>query len=156
LIFLERAEMAELDDDTYSQIMLLAEGGDDCLKDSLFDEALTKYQEALSLLPDPYFEWDLATSILAGIGDAYYFAGDYERALRAFQDALLCPDALENPFFHLRIGEIHYEYGDRARAKDELAKAYMLAGDDIFLKEDPKYLALLRDTLLPPPGKDTL
>jgi hypothetical protein len=62
------------------------------------------------------------------------------------------PDALGNPFLHLRLGQCRFELGDLDRAADELARAYMADGEDVFDGEDPKYLAFLKTRLQPPPG----
>ena len=50
---------------------------------------------------------------------------------------------LGNPFLHLRLGQSQYELGELDRAADELMRAYMGAGEDIFVSEDPKYRAFL-------------
>lgn len=55
-----------------------------------------------------------------------------------------CPGAIGNPFVHLRLGQAQFELGDMTRAADELARAYMGAGDEIFEEQDPKYLAFLK------------
>jgi hypothetical protein len=59
-------------------------------------------------------------------------------------------------FIHLRLGEIAFESGDRRRAADELARAYMGGGREAFATEDPKYLALVEEVLKPPKGQDRL
>jgi hypothetical protein len=48
-----------------------------------------------------------------------------------------------NPFLHLRRGEVALEQGDEDVATDELMRAYMAEGRDIFATEDAKYLAFL-------------
>ena len=51
-----------------------------------------------------------------------------------------CPNAIGNPFIHLRLGQVQYELDDFERAKDELARALILGGSGIFEEEDLKYM----------------
>lgn len=74
----------------------------------------------------------------------------YEHSKAAFSDAMHCPNALGNPFIHLRLGQSQYEPGNMQRAADELARAYMGAGKDIFQEDDPKYFEFLKTVLKPP------
>jgi hypothetical protein len=62
-----------------------------------------------------------------------------------------CADAIGNAFLHLRLGQSQFELGSLDRAADELARAYMAAGREIFDSDDEKYLAFLRTRLQPPP-----
>ena len=66
------------------------------------------------------------------------------------------PRWLGEPILHLRLGQCALELGDITKAKDELTRAYMGAGKDIFQDEPPKYFALLRDALVPPAGSNSL
>ena len=57
---------------------------------------------------------------------------------------MLCPGAAGNPFRHLRRGQVLFEQADYDAAADELMRAYMGGGLDIFAEEPPKYLDFLR------------
>ena len=59
-------------------------------------------------------------------------------------NALNCPDALANPFVHIRLGQALYELGNTERAKEHLLRAYMLNGEDIFEGQDEKYFELIK------------
>src|SRR5262249_9180277 len=59
-------------------------------------------------------------------------------------NAMHCPGAIGNPFLHLRLGQCQFELGALDRAADELMRAYMGAGADIFKDQDPKYLKFLQ------------
>ena len=54
-----------------------------------------------------------------------------------------CPDAIGNPFIHLRLGQCQFELGNPDRSADELMRAYMGGGPEIFGNDDPKYLEFL-------------
>ncbi|MDN6861800.1 MULTISPECIES: hypothetical protein [Pseudomonas] len=82
--------------------------------------------------------------MLAAIGDACFQGGFFTSAKEALEYAMTCPDAVGNPFLHLRLGQALYEKEETDRAADELMRAYMAAGDEIFDNDDPKYFALLK------------
>jgi hypothetical protein len=49
-----------------------------------------------------------------------------------------------NPFIHLRLGQAQLELGNEERAADELMRAFMGGGHEIFESDDQKYLDFLR------------
>ena len=63
--------------------------------------------------------------------------------MNCFVNAVQCPDGLGNPFIHLRLGQAYFELENPEKAADELARAYMGGGVDIFMEDDPKYLSFL-------------
>jgi hypothetical protein len=80
---------------------------------------------------------------MAAIGDACFLGGWATSARRALEAAIGCPGGLGNPFLHLRLGQVCLDQGEPDRAADELARAFMGAGREIFEHEDPRYLAFL-------------
>lgn len=130
---------AELPDDIHAEVERLGSTGNDLANDGNYLEAVKHFERAVSLLPAPVEMWTAATWLFTAIGDSYYLAGDLDRALVALNRALLCPEALDNPFVWLRLGQVHYDLGDLRPADDCLASAYMLGGNEIFDSEDPKY-----------------
>jgi tetratricopeptide (TPR) repeat protein len=137
----------DLDDDAYSRITQLCEEGDDLTNRDMFDAAIKKYEQAWNLLPHPKEDWDAATWILTAIGDALFFAGKFEQSREVFLHAMSCPDAIGNPFLHLRLGQVYFELNDVSKSLDELMRAYMGGGLEIFQHQDPKYIQLLEATL---------
>ena len=106
-----------------------------------FPEALALYWEAWDLLPEPKIECEAATWILAAVGDANFLGRDYEAGIDNLSTVMHCPGGIGIPFLHMRLGQCQYELGDHARAIDELMRAYVGGGIDLFDDEDPKYLA---------------
>jgi tetratricopeptide (TPR) repeat protein len=139
-----------LDDAVYARILELAKQGDEYLENDQFRQAAQVYQEAVKLLPQPRSQWEAATWLYTALGEAFLSMEDYPAAREALTNAMHCPDAIGNPLIHLLLGEAQYELGNLNRAADELARAYLGAGDEIFEDEDPKYLAFLRAHLRPP------
>jgi hypothetical protein len=61
-----------------------------------------------------------------------------------------CPGDIGNPFLHLRLGQSQLELGNRERAADELARAYMGGGKEIFEQDEPEYFQFLKTVLKKP------
>lgn len=137
------ATPAELDDRTYAEITLLTDQGQALFHEGKLDEARELFMQAWTLIPEPQSEWEATTWLAAAIGDIDFLKGRYADARQTLQFAMLCPGGLGNPFLHLRLGQSQYELGELDRAADELMRAYMGAGEDIFAAEDPKYRAFL-------------
>ena len=144
--------MAELADSVHEEVKALCAAGDAAAEKGQFSQAVAVYEKAWALLPEPRFEWEAATWILATIGDAQFQSGDVTSARETLSDAMHCPGAIGNPFLHLRLGQCQFELGNLTRANDELARAYMGGGAEIFVGEDPKYLAHLKTVLREPIG----
>jgi tetratricopeptide (TPR) repeat protein len=125
------------------EIQSILDEGDDFLDTDHFAAALDKYQQAAALIPEPKYDYDISLPVFTAIGEALFFAEQYSKALDVFKETLKMPGAVENPLSHLRLGQTYYELGDFDRAADELMRAYMLDGEDIFRRDGEKYLAFL-------------
>lgn len=134
------------------EVEQLLNAGDALANAGLYRVAVEKYAEAITLLPEPQMNWDASPRLLAAIGDVNFLAGHYEVARLALTDAVQCPAGLGNPFIHLRLGQAQFELGDVARAKENLVRAYMGAGTEIFALQDPKYFECLETMLKPLTG----
>jgi tetratricopeptide (TPR) repeat protein len=145
-----QAKDMELPDSVHEQITQLSKEGDVLAEQGHYREAVDKYLQAFELLPEPRADWEACTWLLAAIGDSNFKSKNYEHARAALSDAMHCPGAIGNPFIHLRLGQAQFELGNMQRANDELARAYMGAGKEIFADEDPKYFAHLKTVLRPP------
>ncbi len=146
----------ELDDDLYARILKLSAQGDQHLDDGQHEAAVQKYQAAWDLLPEPKESWKVALWLLVSLGETYWLWGRLQDTIRIYSRAAGCPDGLGNPLIHLRLGEAHFDLGALPTAKQELTRAYMGGGREIFSTEDPKYFEVLRDLLIPPAGKEEL
>jgi len=135
--------MPSLPDDTRDRIRILCADGDELADDEDYPAALAKFWSAWDLLPEPQTEWNAATWILSAIGDVNFLSGDFAAGRDNLAKAMQSPNALGNPFLHLRLGQCNFELGQLDRAADELTRAYMGDGTDIFNDEDPKYWAFL-------------
>jgi tetratricopeptide (TPR) repeat protein len=136
-------EPDELDDDLYAEILRFCALGDGLSETGLYREAIERYNDAWHLVPEPKTHWNASTWVLAAIADSSFLGGFIDLAREVLDDAMHCPGAIGNPFLHLRRGEVLYEQGELDAAADELIRAYMSEGAEIFEDEDPKYLRFL-------------
>ena len=142
--------MDELSDRTHRLVTELCQRGDSLCEDGDYSAGVLEYRDALSLLPEPREQWEASAWIFTATGDALFLAGDFEKAATELSSALRCPGALGNPFVHLRLGQCHLEIGNREKAVDELTRAYMGGGKDVFDQEEAKYFALVKSILREP------
>ena len=137
----------ELEDNLYNQIVSLAEEGDDFAEKEIFGSAISKYNEALDLLPEPKTDWEAATWLYVALGDALFSDKDFDAALDAYEKALMSPDGTVNPYVWFCIGEVFYELGNFEKAKAHFMSAYLLDGEEIFKDTKPVYISLIREEI---------
>ncbi len=105
---------------------------------------------------------EAASWLLLSGADAQFRRGDFEgcfdtcvTAFNLFKDLGL---VVGNPFFHLRLGQAAFELeppedrDPRGTAIDNLARALICGGIEIFRNEDAKYLEPILQVLQPPQG----
>lgn len=93
---------AELDDSTYAQITEFAAQGDELASRGAYRGAIKIYDKGWELLPEPKSDWSAATWLLTARADAAYLGGFLTSARQALDYVMSCPDAIGNPFLHLR------------------------------------------------------
>ncbi len=135
--------MKELSDAILDRIDEICEEADLLFEDEKSEEAIAKYNEAITLLPEPIEEYEPSAWLISSIGDVHFFDGAYEKALAQFEHAIGCVDSEENPYLLLRIGQCFFELGEMQEAEDALHEAYAIEGEEIFEDEEPKYLEFL-------------
>lgn len=136
--------MAELNDEVYDEIKKLSKSGDDLADKGKYAQALKKYWTAFDLIPEPKTDWEASTWLLVAIGDSNFLGNDFEAGRDNLSNAMHCPNAIGNPFIHMRLGQCQFELNNLDRAADNLTRAYALEGDEIFENDDPKYIEFLK------------
>ena len=66
--------------------------------------------------------------------------------------AMNCPNAIANPFLHMRLGQCQFELSNFHRAAGELTRAYMGGRLEIFAEERESYLSFLKTRIESPAG----
>ncbi|MCI0455509.1 MAG: tetratricopeptide repeat protein [Gemmataceae bacterium] len=127
----------ELPVELHAEIDRLANEGNSLMETGNYAEAAAVFRRGLELLPRPRERWSAALWFLCGIGDAQWFAGDHENGRDTWRDALLS-GGLGNPFVHLRRGQTLYELGDQNEAGNELLRALLLGGEEVFANQPRK------------------
>lgn len=79
----------------------------------------------------------------AAIGDANFRQRDYAAGCDNPGHAMHFPDTIGNPFLHLRLGQCRFEPDNLDRAADELMRACMGGGPELFEDEHGKDLRFL-------------
>ena len=142
----------DLSPEIQAKLTELAEKGNQLEEEGRVDDALKVWQEGLALIPEPKQFYGESVWFFATIGDVYFLKGMYSQAHECFDRARgnLSGQGYENPFVMLRLGECCLELGDEKNALEYLFRAYILAGEDIFIPNEngeddgTKYFDFLR------------
>ncbi len=135
---------ATLPDETHAHITSYCAEGDVLAEENKYEAAIAEYNKAWGLVPEPKNEWEASTWILAAIADACFLAGYKTSAREALQYVMTCPGAIGNPFLHLRYGQVLFDADEKEGAVDELMRAYMGGGAEIFAAEKARYFDFLK------------
>lgn len=144
--------MTDLPNDIHAEITRLSEQGNALADAGECSAAVQCFEAAIELLPPPIEQWSAACWLFTAMGDTLFLAERYGEAIQPLLDAVKCAGGIGNPFLHLRLGQTQLELGHEVLAADELARAYMGAGREIFEEEPAKYFAFVKSRLKPPPG----
>ncbi len=122
------------------------EKADKQLDYSSYKKAETLYRKALSMLPSPQGEQEQYLEIQAAIGDTLIWQNKLREATKLFNSLMKHPDAEENGYIHLRLGQMAFERKDLELATTELKRALELGGDELFADEYRDYYLLAGGT----------
>ncbi|MFK7796570.1 MAG: tetratricopeptide repeat protein [Aureispira sp.] len=131
-------------DEVFDKIEALCDKGEDDLERGKPRAALKRFWKAFNLLPEPQTQYPAGTWLLLNIGDIYFEAGIYDKAVEQLTRALDCFEGKQNPFIYLRLGQAQYELENWDLARPALQQAWDLEGIAVYEDEDPKYLAFLQ------------
>ena len=139
----------ELPAHIHRRITRFGELGDAFAEKGDYLQAIASYHYAQRLLPEPRAQWQAATWLAAAIADAQFFNGNFRAARDTLTHALEAhfPEAENNAFIYLRLGQSALQLGDEALALTALARAQQLAGEEIFAGEEARYRQFLGDKL---------
>lgn len=134
-----------LNEDIMQELETLVARGNEILEEGDFDGAITVFQKAILLLPDPAETWEVYPWIAAPLADAYFGKEEYTLALPYFQIANdLIQEEEPDAFLKMRLGQTLLETGNKEDALIHLNGAYEMGGEEVFEGEDRKYLEHLK------------
>ncbi len=145
----------ELSEEVYIQIKEHCKAGDEKAENEHYQSAYDSYMQAWSLIPEPKNECEASTWVLTALADTYFYTKNFEAVKDSLQYAMHCPNGIGNPFIHMRLGQALLELGNEEQAKEELARALMGAGKEIFEDDDPKYFEFISKYMKPPAGQES-
>lgn len=139
----------EISEQLQYELDMRAEEGNKYFDNNEYDKALEIWKKALDLIPEPKKNFSEAVWFLTSIGDIYFIQEKYEEAFNNFEDAKnnLSGDGINNPFILLRLGKSELELGKKELATENLLRAYMLEGKEIFEEDDKKYFEFLKSKI---------
>lgn len=76
-----------------------------------YAKAISCFQEALDILPEPKEDWEAYLWLAGSIGDAHFMMGNYGKSLEFFRKCYNIGET-DNPFILLRLGENYLEMED--------------------------------------------
>ena len=132
-----------------SELDELAEEGNKYFDNNEYDKALEIWKRALDLIPEPKKRISETVWFLTSMGYIYFLQGKYEEAFDNFEDARnnLSGEGINNPFILLRLGQSAFELEKKELATENLLRAYMLEGKEIFEEDDKKYFEFLKSNV---------
>jgi len=146
--------VSKLDPELFQQIRSLCEHAGNLVQMGEDEFAISKYYEALILVPDPKSDHSISTFIYTALGEEYFSMKDYAEAGKCFLKAYKCPGGENIGQINFRIGQCLEECGERKMAQDFLCQAYLLDGDELFSKANPKYYKIIRSEVEGTPRED--
>jgi hypothetical protein len=145
--------MAELPDAVFREVERLSEAGNQHAAADQVAQALSCFNAAWELLPEPRVDWSAGLWLLAAIGDVQFQSGQFAGGRETLMTAMkFYGEAPGNPFLRLRLGQCMYELGEEREAANWLAGAFITEGMALFGGEDPKYAVFVKSQLQAPPG----
>ena len=75
----------ELSDELYDRIEELSETGNEAMESEDYAKAISCFQEALDILPEPKEDWEAYLWLTGSIGDAHFMMGNYGKSLGVFR-----------------------------------------------------------------------
>jgi len=144
------AEREELPDEVFAAISKLRDQGNTSLQSGDFTSAYAYYYDAWKQLPEPANKWGAGLWLISAMGDAKFHLKEFSQSRELFQQAIDYYRGEGNPVVHMRAGQCALELADEEGAAQQLARAFSIAGKDIFSNEDVKYYEFLRERVAPP------
>lgn len=130
------------DNQRFQRITELSEKGNVLMDAGEYSKARELFLEAFSMVQEHWGE--TALWLDAAIGDSYYQEGQYEKALKYFQDAYYAIGGKLNDYVLFMNGMCYFNLGNKKDAWYYLRGAYVIGGLEMFEDEDPECIQLAK------------
>lgn len=132
--------------DVSSEVIDIVNEAEDLMSEMKYKEAIKLYEKAFKSLQYPVQDFLNILYIQEGMGEAYFYLGEYEKVVEILSKIYITPygEETDDPNVLLRLGQSLIEIGELEQGKEVLLKAYAIGGRDIFNEEDPKYYHLIK------------
>ncbi|MDU8432517.1 hypothetical protein RYA99_25065 [Pseudomonas syringae pv. actinidifoliorum] len=139
-------DLSDSDNELSEKIVDLVESGNkfEIEKDS--DKALSHYNEAWHLLPEPPEKWDLSNWISSCISNLLFDSGNYTEAKKWAIIAIKTKPQQETSSF-IDYAKICYAFDEKQLAVEYFDKAFQLGKKRAFEGFDNKYLSFYLDNI---------
>lgn len=138
--------MEELKDDVYNEVLRLSKIGNANYEEGQLKESISKYKEALKLLPSPKYEWDSFSWLTNNIGISYFDMEDWAMAQKYFRASLLTPQGMEDGLIWFYSGICLEHLSFERESKDAFLRAYTI-DKQLFEDESRGHLELIKEDL---------
>lgn len=139
-----------ISDQLQSELDALALAGNAFADQGDYGGAITLFRRGFDLIPLPREGRSASLWFAVAIGDMQWHCKDYRASLDTWRDALILYGGFGNPFVHLRRGQALLELGDEAEASNELLRALLIGGEDVFAREELDYWVFITSTAQAP------
>jgi tetratricopeptide (TPR) repeat protein len=130
-----------LSNEISEEIDELANEGNILFEEEKYIEVIKIFEEGLNLIPEPKKDYEASLWFLTGIGDAYWFLGNFEKSLSYWDQSLTIFTGKENIFVRFRRAQTLFEL---CKFKDAFLEFQIYVELDqtkeLFLDEKEKYL----------------
>lgn len=140
-------ELAEKDPELENEIVAIIEKGNEYSTKQKYDLAISLYDQAWGILPEPKLEWEMLSSWLAGsYFTANFHKGDFGKAKEWALKQKKADDSEINTAPSIDLGMVYYELSNFDEAYRYFNDAYGYGKERAFKGRPKKYLEFYLNT----------
>jgi hypothetical protein len=123
---------------------------DSSIRNGKFKDAYDILFKTYNSLPKNEMDGQIGRYLLIRIAHIYIYSKMWDEAMGMMVDIMHYPNSVGNPLLHLRVGQIALELKNRDIYQDNLSRALIMGGLDVFSDEDIKLKEIPLKLLKPP------
>jgi tetratricopeptide (TPR) repeat protein len=146
------SEFTPISEELQAELDQVAAEGNALAEQGKYSEAASVFRSGFDMITPPREGRSTSLLFIVAIGDMQWLGKDYQASLETWRDAILLYGGFGNPFVHLRRGQALFELGNKAEASNELLRALLLGGEDVFAREELDYWVFITSQADAPEG----